>query len=739
MSKVSVIIPVFHRERNIEKSIESVLNQTYRDIEIIVVVDRSSDKTENIVYRLAQINPNIRVFVCETEQGPGKAKNLGIDMAQGEYLFFLDADDYIRKNTIQLLINNINEYPFVGSFMEMVNEKNYDEIELLYKTSNDDRVRIEELNKTRQTIHFHPLGILYKKDFLQRQSCRFYEDVISFHGAPLVNEMLKSGKQPVVMEAFYYKLTTKKDVSNPSRTQESYMRNRKDWYTVYLRLLTNPQNKKLKKYYTEVAYNRFHKNLRQLKYQHIVTEEKLFNDVFVLWGKLVQEIEKLSNEQKENKLIKFILTQDITKFKNLIKKREKKQLWQKLFTSIGKNRKVFNESFYNLFLKKLPVKKNLIFYESFFGESYSDSPAAIYEYLIQNYPKKFKHVWEAEKGVEVKGTAKTVERFSLKYYYYVSRASVWVTNTRFPLKLYKNKHTLYLQCWHGTPLKKLFLDMPMIYGVGWGNESKVVEESSRWDYLVSPNRFYSTHMRSAFNYKGPILESGYPRNDRLYNDNNEEKILKIKRELGIATDKKVVLYAPTWREDTSKANGKHSFDLNLDLEKMRQLFGHDTVVLLRLHYHVSNNLTISETDDMFLNVSDYYDISYLYLISDILITDYSSVMFDYAHLERPMVFFMYDKDDYVGRLRGSYIDNIEEVLPGPIVNSNEELFDILKTVDQWTHLYDVKYRKFYQQFCQLGEGESSQLVVEKVILPWTQDSLDESEYQQKDSIMESNT
>ena len=176
-----------------------------------------------------------------------------------------------------------------------------------------------------------------------------------------------------------------------------------------------------------------------------------------------------------------------------------------------------------------------------------------------------------------------------------------------------------------------------------------------------------------------ILETGYPRNDILYNGNNRDTIDSLKQKLGIPIEKKIILYAPTWRDDEFYSKGKYKFEIKLDLDRMKQELGDEYVILLRLHYLVSENLDLSAYQGFAYNLSSYEDISHLYLISDLLITDYSSVFFDYANLKRPMLFYVYDIENYRDKLRGFYFD-FEKNAPGLLVKTSDAVIDSIKAM-----------------------------------------------------------
>lgn len=362
--------------------------------------------------------------------------------------------------------------------------------------------------------------------------------------------------------------------------------------------------------------------------------------------------------------------------------------------------------------------QNWILFESFFGKNYSDSPKYIYEYISANMPGKYKCIWIIDKkGTKIPFRHKKIKRFSLRYYYYLARCGYMVFNSRQPVWMVKREGNVFLQTWHGTPLKKLALDMDAVYMAGETDISEYkknfYENAQTWDYLISQNAYSTQIFRRAFGFKKEILEIGYPRNDILFHKNNGNDIDKLKEKLGLPKDKRIILYAPTWRDDEFYDKGKYKFELKLNLDLMKKELGDEYVVLLRTHYFIADSLDVRHLKGFAYNVSKYDDISELYLISDILITDYSSVFFDYANLKRPMLFFTYDLEKYRDVLRGFYID-IEKEVPGPLLFTTEEVVDSIKNIDLIEQKYKSRYEEFYNRFCGWEDGQASKKVVESV-------------------------
>lgn len=367
----------------------------------------------------------------------------------------------------------------------------------------------------------------------------------------------------------------------------------------------------------------------------------------------------------------------------------------------------------------LPVKRNTIIFESFYGKQFNDNPKVLYEYIKEHYPN-YKLYWSFDrrhKHLFQEDNINALSRFSLRWILVKGRAKYWITNSRLPLWIPKPKHTVYLQTWHGTPLKKLGADIEEVQMPGTTTDKYIrnfLFEAGKWDYLVSPNAYSSAIFKRAFGFAGTMIESGYPRNDALYNRNNQIEITKIKRELNIDPDKKVILYAPTWRDNQYYSTGKYKLDLQLDLDKMQAALGEDYVILLRMHYLMYEALDFKAYQHFVKDVSTYPEVSDLFLAADMLITDYSSVFFDYANLKRPMIFFAYDIEEYRDQIRGFYFD-FEQEAPGPVVKTTDEVIEAIIAHDPEKEEENASLESFYSRFCYLDDGNASKRVVEQIL------------------------
>ena len=341
-----------------------------------------------------------------------------------------------------------------------------------------------------------------------------------------------------------------------------------------------------------------------------------------------------------------------------------------------------------------PVDPKVIIFESNLGRNYTGNPRCIYEEMVrQGLDQKYKcYVILEDTSTEVPGHAVKIKRARLKYFYVLSRTAFIVSDSRMPKFVIKRKKTTYIQTWHGTPLKKLALDMDDVSMAGEKDittyKYNFAKNAAQWDYLISQNAFSTKTFRQCFAFYKEMLEIGYPRNDILFKKNNLKDITALKQKLGLPLDKKVILYAPTWRDDEFYGKGKYKFTSKLDFKRVYEALGDEYVFIVKYHYLVQDKINWSEYKGFIYQYDMTYDISLLYLVSDMMITDYSSVMFDYSLLRRPMLFYAYDLDNYKNKLRGFYFDLLEEA-PGPVCTTTEELIQYIKNYD--SSVYEEKY------------------------------------------------
>lgn len=394
--------------------------------------------------------------------------------------------------------------------------------------------------------------------------------------------------------------------------------------------------------------------------------------------------------------------------KILIKSWDMPQSWW----DASKRRKRLAEALLYPMFRMLPIKKKTVMFESFWGRSTDCNPYAFYEWMDKNHPE-YECVWSVnDTRMHLDGNGKKVKRGSLAYMTEMARAKFFLNNVNFMDNHVKRPHQIEIQTMHGTPLKTLGLDVPGDFPTQ-ASIDKFLRKCNRWDYLIVQGKKTEEITKSCYRFDRTFLETGYPRNDELFNGNTPENIARIKEELGLDPSKKLVLYAPTWRIS-------NRFDLMLDLGKMCDVIGDEYQVALRVHHLAAAGLHESELDPRVINLTNAPSISDLYLITDVLITDYSSVMFDYACVKKlgsderkPMIFFPYDLEDYRDNLRGFNID-LETEAPGPILLTSDEVIDAVKNIDETEDEYRERYDEFVKKFIEFEHGNASAEVFEQV-------------------------
>ena len=356
-----------------------------------------------------------------------------------------------------------------------------------------------------------------------------------------------------------------------------------------------------------------------------------------------------------------------------------------------------------------PVKKDRIVFDSNLGKSYAGNPKYVYEFFVSHgYDMKWDCIWFYENDkYNIPGMSRQVQYGRLRYLYYMATAKIWVFDSRQPEFLIRRKGTYYIQTWHGTPLKKLALDMKDVFMVGESDiqnyKDKFVKNVSTWDYLLSQNHFSTEKFRQAFDFKKEILEYGYPRNDLLLKNNNQEELKRYRKMLGLPMDKKIILYAPTFRDDEYSTEDTYEFQPKISFDMLKEELGDEYIMIVKYHYLIMDAVDWSPYEGFIYHFDQSRDIAELFLASDMLITDYSSVMFDFSILKKPMFFFAYDLDKYKNKLRGFYFPY--DTVPGPISETTSELIKDIKEYDY--DKYRDKYDAFHDKFNALDDGNAS--------------------------------
>ena len=363
-------------------------------------------------------------------------------------------------------------------------------------------------------------------------------------------------------------------------------------------------------------------------------------------------------------------------------------------------------------LRSAPLRDAVI-YTSFGGRQHSDSPRAVHAELVRR-GAPLEHLWVGYDGmIAAPEGASLLRAGSRACHEAFATARYVVGNDHFPDFFERREDQLCLQTWHGTPLKRLGLDITTSAAPTQRRfEGALLRESASWQYVLSPSAYATPILRRAYALEGEILETGLPRNDVLAAAGREQRAAAVRERLGLADGRRVVLYAPTYRDHVIDRFGRPRLDVGLDLQRLSAALGPDTVVLFRKHHFVTDPAP-SLPDGSVRDVSSYPDGTELLLAADVLVTDYNAMLFDFAITGRPIVVFAYDLETYRDEVRGLYFD-LEEIAPGPVVRSTDELAAALGDVDAVHARHAERYAAFTERFCPLDDGRAAQRVVERL-------------------------
>lgn len=362
-----------------------------------------------------------------------------------------------------------------------------------------------------------------------------------------------------------------------------------------------------------------------------------------------------------------------------------------------------------------PLDPNLAVFGSYFYRGVSDSPQAIYELARRAVPG-FRGVWVVERSrvADTPAGVPHVVARTFAYYDVLARAKVFVNNVNFPNDVIKRPGTVHVMTHHGTPLKHMGLDVAgKSIPDGRLDRDALLGRSGRWDYSLSSNRHSSRVWERVFPGQYESLEIGYPRNDVLVNAEPAD-VLSARHSLGISSEQKVLLYAPTHRDTDS------GYVARLDVRALSDALGDGWTVLCRRHYFYDREEQARVGESVrVIDVAQHPSISDLCLAADVLCTDYSSIMFDYAILDRPIVIFAPDWQEYVDT-RGVYFDLINEG-PGVVTRTQAELLEAL-----WSGRYEAAdareaRARFRERYIEFEHGTASQRVVQRL---WPQARFD---------------
>lgn len=761
--KVSVIIPVYNVEDYIELTLQSLLSQTLEEIEIILIDDGSTDNSQQIIQSYAKKYENIKV-ILQQNSGPSSARNRGIKQANGDFIVFVDSDDLLPENSIELRYNAAiqqNADIVIGGTYKFNSKRKWPMVKHFLGEGEKHVVTDSDILWT-----VGPCNKIYKTEIIKKlkfpEHIKYAEDQVFVIQAYLNAKKIYSINETV----YYYRM---REVSgNDSLTQQIYtdsanvLRQIYDVWTTtccrinqytendffrisikknYLNRLAEAdiwpalkaaiigKNKEVQKNALQYAINIVESVeprvlVEQTKFKWIMSKGIIDKYLFIdksnrnlvlkllttLFSKM--DAESLYHYEREQKYFvtymqKAVKKQSILPIYEYLTHRRLKKIQKSL--KPANLRKSFNKRLVKFcsedifkISKNLPVKKELVILATNRSTELEGNLKAVHDELSKHHQIQPLIYLKQNKVSNVE---------LIKMYYHFARAKYIILDDYYR-QLYGyefNKDTEIIQLWHACGAFKKF----GFSAIGQGESNTFnFEKRAHQHYtnVITSAKEINKYYAEAFNIpENKVLNLGVPRTDSMLNADYREYIrLKLEKDYPEIKGKKVITYAPTFRGNPKE---RKNFNCELDYTHLINELGDSYVLILKLHPVVNEeSVQIPEQyRDKILNLTSYKDINDLLIVTDILITDYSSVIFEYSLLERPTILFAYDLEDYIDE-RNFYYD-YQELVPGPIAKTNEELIQLIKN-----NRFDFnKIRNFKNKFFDYTDGESTKRVVEYII------------------------
>ncbi|MEV4757248.1 bifunctional glycosyltransferase family 2 protein/CDP-glycerol:glycerophosphate glycerophosphotransferase [Micromonospora sp. NPDC049559] len=724
MTLISFVVPVYQVQGYLRQCLDSILNQSFTDIEVVAIDDCSPDHSGEILAEYAARDARLRVITLERNEGQGPARNRGVAAATGEYVWFLDSDDWLADGALRAVVDRLRE---TDAEVLIV-----DHARVYWDNQTDSSVQGRRFHLAPQVFALRdwpeaidilhvPWNKVIRRDLLDRLGFQFrsgwYEDV------PFTYGLLGTAERITLLDrvCVYYRqrragaatrtvgdghfaifpnwaqVFDTLDDSRPGAAQlRGLLFRRMIWHFLMVRGNEDRLPKQLRKrFFTEMTAH-YRRYLPPGGYPVPGGGEGLKHRL-VAGGR---------HGTFQALRLAFRATGAARTAGEAVARRGVRAAR----AVVRAGREAANRSYYAL-QRRRSIDPSLALYAAYWYRGYACNPAAIYEKARELAPG-VRGVWvvRRDKVSTLPPGVAYVVAGSRAYYRALARAKYLINNVNWPNNVVKRPGSVHVMTHHGTPLKVMGLDQQDYPGgVQDPDFAGQMRRADRWDFSVTANAFTTQMWERAYPCRYETLETGYPRNDRLANATAAD-VEAARAKLGIAPGQRVVLYAPTHREHHP---GYHP---PFDPAELVEALGPDAQLLMRSHYfhdraHAPGTARQAER---VRDVSAYPSVEELYLASDVLVTDYSSLMFDYAILDRPIVVYAPDWQAY-RLVRGVYFDITAEP-PGAVATTFADLLDLFRTgaVDNDAA---VKARgQFRRRFCALEDGRAAERVVRRVLL-----------------------
>ncbi|WP_285492357.1 bifunctional glycosyltransferase family 2 protein/CDP-glycerol:glycerophosphate glycerophosphotransferase [Actinomadura sp. NBRC 104425] len=715
---LSVVVPVHLVQGYLRQCLDSILVPDAPNLEVIAVDDASPDHCGQILDEYAARDPRVRVRHLERNVGPGEARNTGLDMATGDYVWFVDSDDYLTPDAVSAVLERLADTrPDVllfGHAREYWHGK-------VKRSSVGEVSGAEVFGCAEQpsvlTLTAAAWNRVIRRRFLVDLGLRFgagrYEDVTVAYPVLLAAERISLLDQV----CYIYRQRRRGPVTRTTSAQHFDVFDQYDRVFAFLDSL-GADGERLRAPMFDQALRHMQKILERGERLHEDDAPRYFERMAQAYAAYRPAGHELPRDEQAAKKYQLIEKNDYKGYQRVLTRKPPSRTPAKAATAMFRKRKraavnVAKRTGLRQYYKaqlRMPIDENLAVFAAYWYRGYACNPAAIYERMRELAPDVH-GVWVVKRE-NVKSVPKGVDyvvRGSKDFWRVMARGKYFVNNVNWTDDIVKRPGQVHVMTHHGTPLKSMGLDQMKYPASAKGMDFKLmISRADRWDFVVSSNPLSTEAWERGFPCKYEMLEVGYPRNDRLVRATDAEKA-DLRRKLGIPEGKKAVLYTPTHREY------QRSFRPTFDIRRFARELGDEYVLLMRAHYFYKPGAGQWDPERV-IDVSAHRSVEDLCIASDALLTDYSSIMFDYAVLpDRPIVLFVPDWETYQ-LTRGTNFD-VTAFPPGAVAYDEEELLKTFRTGAPWLDESAVRARAaFRARFCPWDDGHAAERTVRRVFL-----------------------
>jgi CDP-glycerol glycerophosphotransferase len=639
---------VAHREQAfLEPCLASILGQDVTDLEVVAIDDASGDHVPDLLDAFAERDPRVRVTHLADRVGRGPGRNLGLAQARGEYVWFIRTTDLLAPATL-------------AGVAEQLTRESPDVLLLAHlRESPTGRRRPAARQTGLENVSPHAFDKVIRRELVDASFGAAGHDALTV----IWPALLAAGRIGVHDEPAYIC----RNPPNAPRTGTPW-----DALDQYAAIQADSPE------------------LRAAILRHgIALQRRLAGGERRAYLTRLAGLAGVSAPK--------LVARELARAAGSSAKRMPREARQRLRRATDRDPL---RRHYRARLRE-PLDPGLAVFAAYWYRGYACNPRAIHERARELVPG-LHGVWVVNEGATVPDDVEHVVAGTEAYYDLIARATYFVNNVNFPDHLVKREGQVHVMTHHGTPLKRMGMDLAG--APGRRNLAGVLRRCRRWDYSVSANPFSTLVWERAYPVRCQTLETGYPRNDALANATTAD-VARIRAELGVEPGQTAVLYAPTHREYDEDPTPP------LDLARLADGLGADHVVMARLHYFDDEHPLLRELHDAgrIRDVASHPSVEELCIAADLLVTDYSSIMFDYAVLDRPIVIHAPDWEVYREQ-RGTYFDLMTQS-PGPVGRTDAEVLELVRSRGAGG---DEARAAFRARFCSLEDGHAAERVVRAV-------------------------